>query len=223
MTERKIYINELEAFVKSPAYQAMPVVPISMHRALSHVANPRAKPDDLALVLIYEEEEMVAYLGVLPDDLYVDGETHHVGWLSCMWVDPKMRGRGLSKKLIKMVFEAWNYKILVTEFTPSAYGLYKSTKEFIDLRINNGFRFYRRANFSYLLPKKDSKWKPRIGALKLFDGMINSMLSVKSVFVKKTPIDFSKNSINPNDDAIDQIMEKYMKKTVIQRTKTELI
>lgn len=222
MTIEKIHINELVAFVNSAAYQSMPVVPISKHRAISHAKNPRAKSDDLSLVLIYEGELMVAYLGVLPDDLYVEDEVHHVGWLSCMWVDPNMRGKGLSKKLIKTVFEAWDYKILVTEFTPSAHGLYKSTKEFIDLRINQGYRYYRRANFSYLLPKKDGKWNAYKPLLKLGDRTVNLALSIKSFFQRKEPIDFQQYIVDSNNGMIDQVMKKYADNAVFKRTQNEV-
>jgi len=74
-------------------------------------------------------------------------------------VNPKMRGQGISKKLIREVFEAWDYKILVTEFTPAAKGLYNSTKQFLDLAKPDGMRGYLRLNLHYLLPNKDPKWK----------------------------------------------------------------
>ena len=67
----------------------------------------------LVLVLIYEAEALVAYLGVFADDLHFSTGVEHVGWLSCMWVNPIMRGKGIAKRLISTVFEAWSYKIFL--------------------------------------------------------------------------------------------------------------
>ena len=123
MQIREIKHHQLQEYIDSEEYKLTRHVAISKQRAISHIRNPRAKADDLVLVLIYEQEEMVAYLGVFADDLYFSTGNEHVGWLSCMWVNPIMRGKGIAKKLITTVFEAWNYKILVTEFTPAAKGV----------------------------------------------------------------------------------------------------
>lgn len=173
MEIREIRQHQLQAYIDSAEYRTTRYVAISKHRALSHLRNPRVKPDDLVLVLIYEGGEMVAYLGVFADNLHFSTGIEHVGWLSCMWVNPIMRGKGIAKKLIQRVFEAWDYKILVTEFTPAAHGLYNRTEQFLDLAKPEGVRGYLRLNLSYLLPKKDekwNKWKPfLIGIDRLFN------------------------------------------------------
>jgi len=173
MRIREIRHHQLQEYIDSEEYKQSRYVPISKHRALSHIRNPRAKRDDLVLVLVYEEEEMVAYLGVFADDLHFTTQVKHVGWLSCMWVNPKMRGRGIAKKLINTVFEAWEYKILVTEFTPAAEGLYNKTGQFIDLAKPRGVRGYLRLNLAYLLPKKDKKWNKWRPLLSLLDTLFN--------------------------------------------------
>lgn len=182
---RKIKHSELQSYIDSEEYKHTKYIAISKHRALSHIRNPRAKAEDLVLVLIYDSpssvgdrlvngvEEMVAYLGVFADDLHFSTGVEHVGWLSCMWVNPIMRGKGVAKKLINTVFEAWDYKILVTEFTPEAYGLYQSTGQFLDLAKPKGLRGYLRLNLSYLLPKKNPVWNKLKGLLVLIDGLCN--------------------------------------------------
>ncbi|BDS13261.1 GNAT family N-acetyltransferase [Aureispira anguillae] len=173
MQIREIYHHQLQAYIDSEEYKRANYIAISKHRALSHLKNPRAKADDLVLVLIYEGGEMVAYLGVFADDLHFTTGIEHVGWLSCMWVNPIMRGKGIAKKLIHTVFEAWSYKILVTEFTPAAEGLYNRTGQFIDLAKPRGLRGYLRLNLAYLLPKKDPKWNKWAPLLSCIDGLFN--------------------------------------------------
>jgi GNAT superfamily N-acetyltransferase len=175
MKWRLIQLHQLQAYIDSEEYKQSKYIPISKHRALSHLRNPRGKADDLVLVLVYEAGEMVGYLGVFADDLHFTTGVEHVGWLSCMWVNPTMRGKGIAKKLLQTVFEAWEYKILVTEFTPAAYGLYQRTEQFLDLAKPKGIRGYLRLNLHYLLPQKDekwNKWKPFLG---LVDGLFNGI------------------------------------------------
>lgn len=175
MRIREIQHHKLQAYIDSDEYKKAEYIAISKHRALSHIRNPRAKPNDLVLVLIYEEAQMVAYLGVFADDLHFTTGVEHVGWLSCMWVNPIMRGKGIAKKLINIVFEAWEYKILVTEFTPAAHGLYNRTEQFLDLAKPLGVRGYLRLNLSYLLPKKDAKWNKWRWFLSCIDATGNAL------------------------------------------------
>jgi len=178
MEIRKIRQHQLKTYIQSTEYETTKYVAISKHRALSHLRNPRVKPNDLVLVLIYEGGEMVAYLGVFADDLHFSTGLEHVGWLSCMWVNPIMRGKGIAKKLIQTVFEAWDYKILVTEFTPAAHGLYNRTGQFLDLAKPEGIRGYLRLNLAYLLPKKDekwNKWKPFLSCIDVLFNLPNSL------------------------------------------------
>lgn len=170
---KSLPLRELESYIYSKAYQQADYIAISKHRALSHLRNPRALPDDVVLVLVYEGEELVAYLGVFADDLHFKTGVEHVGWLSCMWVNPKMRGKGIAKKLLQTVLEAWEYKILVTEFTPAAKGLYDRSQQFMDLAQPKGWRGYLHPNLSILLPKKNPKWQKWKPLLQVADSLLN--------------------------------------------------
>ena len=152
----------------------MPVVPISTHRALSHIANPRVEADDKIMFIAFEDNEMIGYLGVLPDCIYNDkGESFKCGWLSCMWVNPDLRGKGIAKSLLQAVFTAWDKRILVTEFTPAAKGLYDASGQFDDLRMNAGLNCYLRFNLHEVLPKKNEKYQTFEPLLKAVDALAN--------------------------------------------------
>ena len=84
MQIKEIRHHALQAYIDSEEYKTASYIAISKHRAHAHICNPRAQSDDLVLVLIYEAEEMVAYLGVFADDLHFSTGIEHVGWLSCM-------------------------------------------------------------------------------------------------------------------------------------------
>ncbi|MEL6841973.1 MAG: GNAT family N-acetyltransferase, partial [Bacteroidota bacterium] len=124
----------LRAYIFSDTFDQTPVLPISRHRALSHLANPRLRPDDVIMIFAHSDEgELVGYLGVLPDEIYLNGKQDRGGWLSCMWVNPITRGQGIGGKLVQAALNAWQGRILVTEFTPAAKRLYDRTEAFVDL------------------------------------------------------------------------------------------
>jgi GNAT superfamily N-acetyltransferase len=170
-TYNSVQLNDL---ILSDEYRTMPVVPISTHRAISHIRNPRAESDDVLMIIAYDNNAMVGYLGVLADKVYnTQGEEYKCGWLSCMWVDPLVRGKGIAKQLLSTAFTAWNDHILVTEFTPEAKGLYDRSGNFNPLCINEGLRCYLRFNLHEILPKKGEKYKKLTPLLKAVDAVAN--------------------------------------------------
>ncbi|MFT7589432.1 MAG: GNAT superfamily N-acetyltransferase, partial [Limisphaerales bacterium] len=139
---------ELNDFVNSDLYKNLNELPISPWRAQSYGAHPRGEATDIILFLAWTDKtqsKLAAYLGVFPDYFYLNEKKWKVGWLSCMWVDPACRGKGVAKEFMKMAFKSWNGNIAVTEFTPAAEGLYNKTKKFGKLHQSNGLRAYLRA------------------------------------------------------------------------------
>ena len=173
MELREFTPKTLADFIQSEEYARMPVVPISRHRAWSHIRNPRVSEDDVILVLAMVEGKMAGYLGVLADHIYLDGQKEKAGWLSCMWVDPEVRGQGIAKRLLNQVLERWDNRILVTEFTPAAKGLYDRSNQFQDLKISKGLRCFLRFNFDELLPKKFPALEKFKSLLSLKNDMLN--------------------------------------------------
>jgi len=176
---------QLIELIGSRTFAEMPVIPISSHRALSHVSNPRADADDTLMIIAYDQNVMVGYLGVLADRIYnVKGEGYKCGWLSCMWVNPDLRGKGIAKQLLTTAFKAWSDHILVTEFTPEAKGLYDRSGGFNDLRVSSGLRCYLRFNLHEVLPKKNGKYKTYLPILKLVDSVANIPNGIRLSFFK---------------------------------------
>ena len=78
----KKHLNE---YINSDIFADQDNIPISKHRALSHFNNPRLDEDDIILLLAYENDRMIGYLGVLPDKIFfsnnlnITGIGHHPG------------------------------------------------------------------------------------------------------------------------------------------------
>lgn len=221
----KVFHKDLYNFISQDKFKYSKYLPISKIRAWSHQHNPRANADDLVLVLVYEEGEMTGYLGVLPDDLYFLNsadiyEKEHVGWLSCMWVNPELRGKGIAKTLIQTVFEAWNYRILVTEFTPAAKGLYDRTAQFLDFSKPEGLRLYLRMNLAYLLPAQNPvKWEKFVPIFSIFDKVFNFFNNIRFLVNKKPEVSFV--YLTEPDLDVQNFIEAVRNKNEIARRNTE--
>lgn len=167
--------NLLE-YVESDEYLIAEHVAISQHRAISQYLNPRCRAEDILMIMAWDGITLAGYLGILPDDLYLTNEkTIHLGWLSCLWVNPKYRGKGLAANLLKSALEAYDNNIILTEFTPDAGKLYEKSGHFVLLKCIDGKRYYYRFCLSALLPQKNKIFRRLKPFLKLVDNVINSI------------------------------------------------
>lgn len=99
-----------------------------------------AEPDDTALhVLLDDADRLLAYLGVVPTAL---SDGRRAGCMSCLWVHPQVRGQNLAKALVHRVREAWQGRLLITDYIPEVYGLYHRHLQLLDLPLAAGGIFY---------------------------------------------------------------------------------
>ncbi len=172
----------LKAFIYSEEYEESEHLPISRHRAWSHINNPRAGDEDVLLLIARADGKIVGYLGVLPDKIFQGERAEKIGWLSCLWVNPAYRGRKIAWMLVQKSFEVWDGKIVLTEYTRPAQKLYEKIGRFLDLKTHKGLRIYRRSALRVLLPPRGSFWakvKPLLGVL---DRSINFFIDALSFY-----------------------------------------
>lgn len=110
---RIIKINELNSFVASDFFQQLGNIPISPLRAMSQSVNPNAHPEDPVLIIATEENELLAYAGVLPEKIQHSSKTK-VAWNSCWWGHPQ-KGRGATMKVLYKALQLWDKQLLFDE------------------------------------------------------------------------------------------------------------
>jgi len=181
-----VHIHELEAFTASEKFSRMPVIPISPQRARSHVRNPCARPDDVALALAYADGRLVGYMGALPDMLYLRGAPQQGAWLSCLWVSPLARGKGLAKQLTQLLLEKYGHQVLLSGFTPEAGNLYRRLGLFEEINLSDGIRGYLRPNLAHLMPPRGKFWATIRPLLKAFDGFLSLPNALRLQFLGTT-------------------------------------
>jgi predicted N-acetyltransferase YhbS len=224
MTIKQLNAAQIEEFIHSEDFKNSEVIPISTHRAISHIHNPRLKPDDKIMFLAYMDTKLVGYLGVLSDRIFVNDEEIHAGWLSSIWVDTKVRGKGIALNLLQTALNSWEGKILATEYTLSAKALYDKSNAFVELLELEGQRGYLRFNFHEILANKYSLFNKISPLLNLTDIALNAFNEIRLFFWKRRiRIDFNRiQYLNQIDIETSDFVSLKQKKELTRRGIEEL-
>lgn len=213
---------QLDEFIRSTEFDQMENIPISTHRAVSHINNPRAKNDDVLLFVAYDENEMVGYLGALPDRLWINKQFEHCAWLSCIWVSPQHRGKKIAFQLVQDCFKAWNNRILITEYTLPAKKLYLKTGDFSGLKKLEGLRLYVRSEFSRILPPKKKIYKQLRPLIKVTDTLFNLVGDLRFLLYSTQLPNIQLEFIEEIDEEIQLFIQKKQHNQLFKRSANEL-
>ena len=211
-------------YVNSPAFAAEENLPISFHRAISHANNPRANVNDVLLLLAKEGEELVGYMGLLPDLLFAPRQPIvKVGWISCAWVKESHRGKGITGELFRVAHFKYNGNLLCTDYVPATKKMYDATGFFMKLPVvKQGVRLYIKSDLQSILPSKSKLFRANSPLLKTIDTIGNSILSIYTSSLS-FPIDhLNLEEVAEVDDEIESLIIKANGKDYFQRKKREL-
>lgn len=223
MEIKRLNISELESYINSEEYKTSEDIPISRHRALSYINHPDAKTNDIVLCLAYIDGRLMGYLGILPGYLKLYDIHKKVGWLSCLWVSPNARGKGIAKVLVKEALQAWDYKVLATEFTPEAKNLYDRSGEFEELYTATGVRGFLRFNLQELLPNRFPKLSGFKDILKAVDYTGNALVNMGLLFSgQKTSKNYTIEYLSYLDEETTEYINSWQRRELLCRDADEL-
>jgi hypothetical protein len=154
----------------------MPYVPVSEHRALSWLNNPRLDPGDIIMYLGFEGDEMLAFRCILPDR-YGD---IRFGWLSGNWVRPDRRRKGLATELFEEAYRDWGHQLMFTNYAPESKAVYDKSGRFELYRDRPGTRFYLRGSSAGLLGERRTVYRRSRLLLNMADGVLNVIQDTRS-------------------------------------------
>lgn len=121
---------ELSEEINKPVFfEGQKYLPITKHRAISHIKNPHADSEDVLLLVAFSGGAICGYIGVLPNFLYYQHEKIKAGWLTTWWVAPEIKGRGLGYRLMKEAFDSYNNRILAISASDQAFSVLKKSNE----------------------------------------------------------------------------------------------
>lgn len=212
--------NQLEKLINSKRFSEYSFLPITKHRAVSHINNPSLSDNDVTLILALEDDKLAGYIGIMGDCLVNRGKEITVGWLSTLYVHPDFRGKKIAQRLLNEACEKYEGKILITEFTQEAAGLYFKSKMFRHIKSLRGMSYYFWSNLQEILPSKNHKWKRILFFIKFIDLTINSFLKIKYKLNEFPITSFEiKNNI---DSSISEFIDKYKKQNCFKRKLPEI-
>jgi len=210
-------------YIFSPTFAQQPVLPISQHRGRSHLRNPRLQADDTLLILAWEDGQLLGYLGVLPDELYgTGGQAERVGWLSCIWVSPKARGKGIGGRLTDRALSDWEGKVLASNYVPGIRKMYERTGAFVSPPYRQtGVRLYLRSDFATLLPPKGKHWERFRPLLQLGDRLTNVALGLRRQWWARRPLPLQLEYVAEADEEAAELIAEQSAYFRCRRTAAE--
>ena len=147
--------------------------PITRHRAISIIMNPRTLPSDPVLIVGYLNGEVSGYIAIVPDALYSGGESVRLGWMGSWWSDPDPSNSMMAVRLLMKVYELYNGFVAGFSAAEKAEQIFRNSNRFKDFRFAAGYQYLLRSNLGYWIPRKYPGMRHLGGIIRLADGLLN--------------------------------------------------
>ncbi len=181
MEIKALTVEDLKAALSSEDFWHTETLPITKHRALSYCQNPRADQDDPVLLVAYQDDRVIGYLGILPDTIFSDETAHKLGWLTSWWVDPSFAATGVGTVLLFKALNAYRQQVGVSGSSSAARKVLDATQKFWALKTLKGLDIRLRFNGSGSFVRKHPGVKPLRLLLKLFDGLTDEIANFRNL------------------------------------------
>lgn len=212
---------QLLEFINSEEFKHLDNYPITRHRALSHINNPRSSDTDKILYIAFENSKVVGYRLIMVDNIIINNTPEKIGWYSCVWVHPNKRGTGIAKKLVEISLTDWGNNIIFQGPVTESKNLYISTNIFNEVFIT-GLRAYIRFDINEVMNAKYPKLKPFSFLFKLSDNFFNVFIDLFSSLKPNKPLSDNIEFVTDIDNELDIYIQKHQAKNLFKRSKSDL-
>jgi hypothetical protein len=178
-------VNELKAALSSEDFWLAKTLPITKHRAISYSHNPRADKDDLVLLVAYQDERVIGYLGILPDNIFVNNADYKFGWLTSWWVDPRHATTGVGAILLFRALNAYHQHLGVSGGSKEARKALDASQKFTVLKTLKGLDIRFRLNVTAAILGKFPTLKIFRVLFKIFDVLVDGIVDLRRYFWKR--------------------------------------
>lgn len=186
MVEVKEYtIGDIKNLLDQSSFWESKILPITRQRALSQTNNPRTNEDDIALLTASEDNELVSYLGLLPDYLYIDGVPVRMAWGTTAWVNPEKKNTWAYGILLIRALELYNNRFAISSFTESAKRAFDKSRKFTVLRELKGIRLFFVSEYHNHPSMRKPIFKNLSFLIVLLDSILNSLLRLRLFICKR--------------------------------------
>jgi hypothetical protein len=123
--------RQLKALLTDERFWMQPRLPITKRRIISQISNSRADESDIVLITAYNNDQLIAYVGILPDIFVAGGQVAvKFGWLTTWWVDKASKHRMAATRILFAALKSYANKIAISSFSDDAKRAYDATKRF---------------------------------------------------------------------------------------------
>ena len=178
-------VADLKTALLAEDFWLTKTLPITKHRAISYIHNPRADKDDLVLLVAYQNNQVIGYLGILPDKIFVNNAVYKFGWLTSWWVDPCSATTGVGAILLFKALNAYHQHLGVSGGSKEARKTLQASQRFIALKTLKGLDIRLRLNVTRAIPQKLSTMKIFQVWFKIFDVMVDEIVNLRNFFWKR--------------------------------------
>jgi hypothetical protein len=173
MRIEKITVGELTAYIESASFKASKDIPITRLRAISQSENPRAASGDIALLVARDEQnQLLSFVGLLPDTIFVNETPQKLWSNSCWWANPAVKENG-GVQLLFLSCKLTANKLFFPDLTPHTAKIVAKMKGYNTLTLENGVRGYLHLNLVTLLPSRSVFFSKCKYILRLADSAAN--------------------------------------------------
>jgi hypothetical protein len=175
-------VADLKTALVSEDFWLTKTLPITKHRALSYCRNPRAEEDDPVLLVAYQDIQVIGYLGILPDKIFVNDAVYKLGWLTSWWVDPSCATAGVGAILLFKALNAYDQYIGVSGVSRMARKALHASQKFMALKPLQGLDIRLRLNVTRDILRRLPTLKIFRVLFKIFDVMMDEVVNLRSFF-----------------------------------------
>ena len=178
-------VADLKTALLSQDFWLTKTLPITKHRAISYSHNPRADKDDLVLLVAYRDNQVIGYLGILPDKIFVNNAVYKFGWLTGWWVDPCFATAGVGAILLFKALNAYHQYLGVSGGSKEARKALDASQKFFAFKTLQGLDIRFRFNLTRAISRKLPTMKIFRVLFKIFDAMLDEIVNLRSFFWKR--------------------------------------
>jgi hypothetical protein len=144
--------QDLRSLLEDDRFWGQSPLPITKRRIISQVSNPRSDDKDTVLLTAFNNGQLVAYLGILPDLVRSDGLAPvKFGWLTTWWVDKESDRRGYAgAMLLFAAMERYSNRVALSDFSADA-------KRVVD--ASRRFQEFARFDLTYFIISSPASWR----------------------------------------------------------------
>ncbi len=218
-------VADLKGALESDNFWLADPLPITKHRARSFIRNPRAEPNDPVLLIAYQDDRVVGYIGILPDHIFVDEISYKLGWLTSWWVDRSCAGAGVGTILLFKALNAYNQQIGLSGSSRDARKALDASRRFVAVRSLNGLDIRLRLNLSRRIPRKSPAMKPFRVVFKVLDVVLDDVMNIRRYIRQPgehTDQHLSFEFISAIDNETDQFIRQHNQKDLTRKAKSDL-